>query len=325
MSIILIAIILWTAFIFIGPVFDKLKNVSDKLQNVSQGNIKMKMIREEHPIVLTVIRPTEVGIVERFGKYNRSIEQGLNVVIPLVDTVYKVNVTEQMVDITPQTVITKDKLNVVVDAIVYYKINDPKSALYNVNNHETQLVSLTKTTLRSVIGQLTLTETNENRSDINIRVKGVLEEETSMYGVGILRVEIQKIEPPSNVQDAMNEVVRMDNIKLAAVNEALAVEIKADGRRKASIKEAEGQKKSRELNAEGEANAIKALAEAEAEKIKVVNESIQKNFIGQAVEYKKLETALGALENGTKIIVGKDSNLVNVIGDTAGIVPIEKK
>lgn len=295
----------------------------DKIENCAK--VKYKMINRSNPIVFTVIRPTEIGIVERFGKFNRSLLPGLNVVIPFVDAVYKINVTEQMVDITPQTVITKDKLNVVVDAIVYYKINDPKAALYNVNNHETQLVSLTKTTLRSVIGQLSLTETNENRSDINIRVKGVLEEETATYGVGILRVEIQKIEPPANVQAAMNEVVRMENIKLAAVNEAEAVETKADGQRKAAIKEAEGQKKSTELNAEGKANAIKALAEAEAEKIRVVNESIQKNFVGQAVEYKKLETALGSLENGTKVIIGNDSNLVNVIGEAAGIVPIEKK
>ena len=272
-----------------------------------------------------IIRPTETGVIERFGKFNREISQGLSFKIPLVDTVHKINITENMVDVAPQMVITKDKLNVLVDALVYYKINAPKAALYNVDNHEIQLVSLTKTTLRSVIGNLTLTETNENRSTINNQVKTVLAEETVSYGVGILRVEIQRIEPPENVQGAMNEVVRMENIKLAAANEALAVEIKADGRRKASIKEAEGQKKSRELNAEGEANAIKALAEAEAEKIKVVNESIQKNFIGQAVEYKKLETALGALENGTKIIVGSDSNLVNVIGDTAGIVPVEKK
>lgn len=287
--------------------------------------MKYKMINRSNPIVFTVIRPTEIGIVERFGKYNRLLSQGLNVVIPFVDTVYKINVTEQMVDIAPQTVITKDKLNVVVDAIVYYKINDPKAALYNVNNHETQLVSLTKTTLRSVIGQLSLTETNENRSDINIRVKGVLEEETAMYGVGILRVEIQKIEPPENVQAAMNEVVRMENIKLAAVNEAEAVETKADGLRKAAIKEAEGKKKATELNAEGQANAIKELAKAEAEKIRAVNLSISDTFLGPAVEYKKLETALESLRNGTKIIVGKDSNLVNVIGDAAGIVPIEKK
>lgn len=272
-----------------------------------------------------VIRPTEKGIIERFGKYSREISQGLHFKIPFIDMVYKINITENMVDIDPQVVITKDKLNVIVDALVYYKIDDPKASLYNVDNHRTQLVSLTKTALRSVIGNLTLTQTNENRIEINKQVKAVLEEETKTYGVGILRVEIQKIEPPENVQDAMNEVVRQENIKLAAINEAEAVETKADGKRKASIKEAEGQKKSIELNAEGKANAIKALAEAEAEKIKVINESIRNNFTGQAVEYKKLETALGALENGTKVIVGNDSNLVNVIGDTAGIVPIEKK
>lgn len=272
-----------------------------------------------------IIRPTETGIIERFGKFNREISQGLHFKIPLIDTVYKINITENMVDIDPQVVITKDKLNVVVDALVYYKIDNPKAALYNVDNHRMQLVSLTKTTLRSAIGNLTLTETNENRAEINKRVKSVLEEETITYGVGILRVEIQNIKPPENVQDAMNEVVRQENIKLAAINEAEAVETKADGKRKASIKEAEGQKKSRELNAEGEANAIKALAEAEAEKIRVINESLRNNFIGQAVEYKKLETALGSLENGTKVIVGSDTNLVNVIGEAAGIVPVEKK
>ena len=272
-----------------------------------------------------VIRPTEIGIIERFGKFSRSIDQGLHFMIPFIDKISIVNITENMVDIAPQVVITKDKLNVVVDAIVYYKIDDPKASLYNVNNHRVQLVSLTKTTLRSVIGNLTLTETNENRAAINSQVKSTLEEETQAYGVGILRVEIQKIEPPQNVQDAMNEVVRQENIKFAAINEAEAVETKADGKRKAAVKEAEGLKRARELNAEGEARATRTIADAEAYRIETVNKSLRENFVGQAVEYKKLETAVTSLEKNTKIIVGDSKNLVNVIGETAGIVPIENK
>ena len=249
----------------------------------------------------------------------------MHIMIPIVDHARVVNMTEQMVVVEPQEVITKDKLNTLIDAVVYYKVLDPQATLYNVNDHESQTVMLAKTSLRSVIGNLSLTETTENRARINLDLQNILSIETKTYGIGVLRCELQEIKPPKNVQEAMNEVVRTENLKLSAVNEAIAVETKANGLKMASIKEAEGKKTSVELEAEGEANAVKTLAQAEADKIKLVNESIQENFKDAAVEYKKLETVLESLKNGTKIIVGTESSLVNVIGDIAGITPIEKK
>jgi regulator of protease activity HflC (stomatin/prohibitin superfamily) len=274
---------------------------------------------------IIIIRPTEKGVVERLGKFNKVIEQGMHIMIPIVDHVRIVNMTEKMVIVEPQEVITKDKLNTLIDAVVYYKVLDPQATLYNVNDHESQTVMLAKTSLRSVIGNLSLTETTENRARINLDLQNILSIETKTYGIDVLRCELQEIKPPKNVQEAMNEVVRTENLKLSAVNEAIAVETKANGLKMASIKEAEGKKTSVELEAEGEANAVKTLAQAEADKIKLVNESIQENFKDAAVEYKKLETVLESLKNGTKIIVGTESSLVNVIGDIAGITPIEKK
>lgn len=274
---------------------------------------------------IVIIRPVERGLVERFGKYIKTFGDGLHFIIPVVDTVRKVNVTEQMVDVPEQTVITQDKLNTKVDAVVYYKIHDVKSSAYNVDDHRAQLTSLTRTTLRAVIGKMTLTDANEQRDEINRQVEEVLTEETKTYGVEVLRVEIQTIEPPLDVQEAMNEVVKAEQKKTAAGDLATAKEIEADGFRRAEIKKAEGLKQAAILEADGEAKAITVVAEAEAERIKVVNESIQKYFVDNAVDYKKLESMVGALKDGTKIIVGTDTELVNVIGDTAGVVPLPKK
>ena len=156
---------------------------------------------------------------------------------------YRVNITEQMVDIPPQMVITKDKLNAQVDAVVYYQIKDVKASIYNVDDHRRQLTSLARTTLRAVVGNMTLTNANEKRSDINEKVESVLDKETSSYGVEVLRVEIQKIEPPEDVQDSMNKVVKAEQEKIAAMDMATAAETRADGEKRAEIKRAEGVKR----------------------------------------------------------------------------------
>jgi len=162
------------------------------------------------------VRPIERGVIERFGKFQRTKEAGLTWIIPMIDRMYRVNITEQMVDVLPQMVITKDKLNAQVDAVVYYQIKDVKASIYNVDDHRAQLTSLARTTLRAVIGNMTLTDANEKRGDINSRVEKVLDKETVSYGVQVLRVEIQKIEPPEDVQDSMNKVVKAEQEKIAA-------------------------------------------------------------------------------------------------------------
>lgn len=242
-----------------------------------------------------IVRPTENAVIETLGRFSRMAGPGLNIIIPFIENLISIEITEQMVDVEPQKVITKDNLNAEVDALVYYKVKDAKAALYNINDHESQLVALARTTLRSVLGQMTLTEANEKRSVINAKVEEILDKETSSYGVDVLRVEIQKIDPPQDVQESMNSIIKAEQQKIAAKNLAEAAEIKADGNRRAAIKEAEGFKQAAILKAEGEAEAIK-----------LVNDSAEKHFKGNAVELKKLETAERSLAQNAKIIMSSD-------------------
>ncbi len=271
---------------------------------------------------IRIVRPIERGLIERLGKYTRTVDQGFHWIIPVIYRMVKVNVTERMVDVQPQTVITKDKLNAVVDAVVYYQIKDVKKSQYNVDDHEAQLTSLARTTLRAVIGKMTLTEANENRDDINQKVETVLDKETDSYGVEVLRVELQKIEPPADVQLAMNKVVKAEQEKIAAMDLANATETKADGDRRAEIKKAQGIKQALILKAEGQAQSIIKVADAKAQEIQVVNESLNKYFKDDAQVYKKLETTEESLRRGTKYVIDSQSNIMNVISDVAGITPV---
>jgi len=262
-----------------------------------------------------IVRPVEEGVVELLGKYSRTAVAGLNIIIPLIFKMHKINITEQRVDIEPQSIITKDKLNAEVDGVVYYKVVDPQKAIYNVNDFQTAVPSLAKTTLRAVIGKMTLTESNENRDKINSDVEVILDKQTDPWGIAVIRVELQRIEPPQDVQAAMNNVVKAENEKIAAKDIATALETKADGDRRAEIKRAEGR-----------AEAIKLKAGAEAEAIQVVNEAADKYFIGNAQLLKRLETVAESLKDNAKVVVPANTDLVNVIGELAGgILPIARK
>ena len=263
---------------------------------------------------IKIIRPVEVGVVEFLGKYSRTANSGPHWIFPASQKMYKVNITERRVDIDPQSIITKDKLNAEVDGVVYFRVVDAKKAIYEVNDFELSVPSLAKTTLRAVIGKMTLTEANENRDTINEEVENILDREVSKWGINVVRVELQRIEPPPDVQTAMNQVVKAENEKIAALDLATAIETKADGERRAEIKKAEGI-----------AAAIRLKAEADGEAIKIVNEAAEKYFVGNAQLLKKLETVSEALRDNSKIIVPSDSDLVNVIGDLAGAaVPLPK-
>ncbi len=263
---------------------------------------------------IKIVRPVEEGIVEFLGKYSKTASAGFSWIIPVIHKMHKINITERRVDIEPQSIITKDKLNAEVDGVVYYKVTDAQKAIYNVNDFEASVPSLAKTTLRAVIGKMTLTEANENRDKINDEVEKILDLEVTKWGINVVRVELQRIEPPPDVQMAMNQVVKAENEKIAALDLATAIETKADGERRAEIKKAEGV-----------ATAIKLKAEAEGEAIKIVNQAAEKYFVGNAQLLKKLETVSEALRDNSKIIVPADSDLVNVIGDLAGAtVPINK-
>ena len=264
---------------------------------------------------IKILRPVEVGIIEFLGRYSKTGSAGFNWIVPFLSKIYRINITERRVDIDPQSIITKDKLNAVVDGVVYYKVEDAQKAIYNVENYKTSVPSLAKTTLRAVIGKMTLTEANENRDQINEEVEKILSKEVTKWGIDVVRVELQRIEPPDDVQEAMNKVVKAENEKIAALDLATAIETKADGERRAEIKKAEGI-----------AAAIRLKADADGDAIKTVNVAAEEYFIGNAQLLKKLETVAEALKNNTKIIVPNNSDLVNVISDMAGVqVPIIKK
>jgi len=266
---------------------------------------------------LFVVRPIERFLVERFGKYNRFSNPGLHWRIPLVEKIYKINITEQMVDAEPQEIITNDNLNARVDAQVYFKVKNDEESIkncqYNVNNYKQQIVSLARTTLRNIIGTLTLKSANSERDKINSELLKTLLTETKTWGIDIVRTELKEIDPPKDVQETMNKVVKAENEKIAAIDYANAVETQADGEKRAQIKKAEGVRQGKILQAQGEAEAIK-----------LVNEAAESYFKGNAQLLRKLEAVEKALSQNAKIVVNSDTELINVIGDMAG-VPIIKK
>jgi regulator of protease activity HflC (stomatin/prohibitin superfamily) len=266
---------------------------------------------------INIVRPTHRGLIERLGKYCRFAEPGFHWVIPFIENMYQVNVTEQMVDAEPQEIITNDNLNARVDAQVYFKIkndeNSVKFSQYNVNNYQWQIVNLARTTLRNIIGTLTLKSANSERGKINRELHNTLCEETKSWGIDIVRTELKEIDPPKDVQDTMNKVVKAENEKIAAVDFATAAETVADGQKRAEIKKAEGVKQARILQAEGEAEAIH-----------LVNDAAEKYFVGNAQLLRKLEALEKALANNAKIVVPSGSDLVNVIGEMAGVFPLPK-
>lgn len=237
---------------------------------------------------IRIVRPTHKLLIETLGKYTKTGEQGLHWIIPFIQASRRVNITEQMVDVPEQIVQTSDKLNTIVDAMVYYQVTDPKASEYNVDNHRRQLTSLARTTLRAVMGNMTLTECIQSRDRINSEVEKVLDKETDSYGVSVLRVEVQRIEPPQDVQSAMNNVVKAEQKKIAARDIAEALETEADGMRRAEIKKAEGRKQASILEAEGKAKAF---------------DLIDKSFKGNAQKLKNLEVTENSLRNNSKIIL----------------------
>lgn len=267
---------------------------------------------------IRIVRPTHRGLVERLGKYNRFASPGFNWVIPVIEKLYRVNTTEMMMDAQPQEIITNDNLNATVDAQVYFKIRDDEDSVkrsqYNVNDVQRQIVNLARTTLRNIIGTMTLKSANSERGKINNDLHHVLIEETKTWGIDVVRTELKQIDPPRDVQETMNKIVKAENEKIAAIDFATAAETAADGDKRSSIKQAEGIRQSRILEAEGEAEAIR-----------LVNEAANQYFIGNAQLLKQLETVQNSLEQNAKIVVPANTELINVIGEMAGVLPVKKK
>lgn len=265
-----------------------------------------------------IVRPTHRGLIERLGKYHRFAVPGFHWIIPGIDRLIYINTTEQMVNAEPQEIITNDNLNARVDAQVYFKVKSDedsvKSSQYNVNNYQYQIVNLARTTLRNIIGTLTLKSANSERDKINNSLLETLSRETVSWGMEIVRTELKEIDPPKDVQETMNKVVKAENEKIAALDFANAMERQADGEKRAQIKRAEGVKQGKILAAEGEAEAIR-----------LVNEAANMYFVGNAQLLRKLEAMEKSLGQNAKIVVPSGTELVNVIGEMAGVLPLAKR
>ncbi len=260
---------------------------------------------------LRTLRPTQLGLIERLGKYHRFAESGTTFIIPVIDRMFKVNITEKMVDIASQEIITKDKLNAHVAAQIYYKVKSDeesvKSSQYRVNNVDIQIVALAQTTLRNIIGTLTLTEANSERNKINSDLMKTLTQETHSWGIEVVRSELREINPPKDVQETMNKVVKAENEKIAARDFAAAKETEADGLRRAAIKQAEGVKAATVLEAEGKAKAIE-----------IVNEAAEKYFVGNAQLLRQLEVAENSFSQNSLFVIPEGQTLVAVLNSLVG-------
>jgi regulator of protease activity HflC (stomatin/prohibitin superfamily) len=263
-----------------------------------------------------IIRPTTRGLVERLGKYRRFANPGFHWIIPFIEHMFKVNITETMFNAEPQSIITSDKLNASVDAQIYFRVKSDeeniKNSQYSVYDYKYQIVNLARTTLRNIIGTMTLKSANSERGKINSELHRTLREETAHWGIDIVRTELKEIDPPEDVQETMNKVVKAENEKVAAIDFATATETIADGARRAEIKKAEGVRQAKILEAEGEAQAIK-----------LVNEAADKYFVGNAQLLRRLIAVETALSQNAKIVVPSNAELINVIGELAGVLPLK--
>jgi regulator of protease activity HflC (stomatin/prohibitin superfamily) len=261
---------------------------------------------------LKIIRPWQKGLVERLGKYQRTADAGLTLIIPFMERLIKIDMREQVVDVPPQSVITKDNVVVEVDAVVYYEVTDPVKVTYNVANFYTAATKLAQTNLRNLVGDLALDESLTSREVINTKLRQILDDATDKWGTKVTRVELQRIEPPVDVTDAMHR------------------QMKAERDRRAMILEAEGQKRSAILKAEGQAEAIKKVADAnkyekltvakgEAEAVERVYQAIHNGRpTNDLIAIKYLE-ALQKIADGkaTKIFLPFEAS--GVLGSVAGI------
>lgn len=267
---------------------------------------------------LKIIRPWEKGLIERLGKYQRTADSGLTLIIPFLERIIKVDMREQVHDVPPQAVITKDNVVVEVDAVVYFEVTDPVKVTYNVANFYTAATKLAQTNLRNLVGDMALDESLTSREVINTQLRQILDDATDKWGVKVTRVELQRIEPPTDVTEAMHR------------------QMKAERDRRAMILEAEGSKKSAILKAEGEAEAIKKVADAnkyekltvakgEAQAIETVYDAIHKGRpTNDLIAIKYLE-ALQKMAEGqaTKIFLPIEAS--GILGSIAGVGELLKE
>jgi len=265
-----------------------------------------------------VVAQYEKGLVLRLGKYRTTVSSGLTFLVPVIEDMLKVDMRERVINVEPQKVITKDNVSVTVDAVIYYRISDPVKATFEVQNFGYAATTLSQTNLRNLIGDKSLDETLTARDLINANLRNVLDEATNTWGVKVTRVEVQKIDPPADITEAMSRQMKAERDKRANI-------LEAEGVKQSQILQAEGVKQSEILKAEGDAQARITRATAEAKAIEMVSNAAESFFKERAEMSKRLDVLNNVLAQQTKFIVPAGSDLVNVLGlDGGNVVPIKR-
>jgi len=254
-----------------------------------------------------IIRPYQKGLVERLGKFQRTLDSGLNIILPIFDTIIKVDMREVVLDVPAQMVITKDNVGVEVDAVIYAQVTDPVRSRYEINDYIIAATKLAQTNLRNIIGDMELDQSLTSRDVINTQLRDVLDTATDKWGMRVNRVELQRIDPPMDITQAMSQQMKAERLKRANI-------LEAEGVKQAAILKAEGDKQSNILKAEGQAEAIKRVAEADKFKFVTVAEGEAKAIVnvftaiheGQATED---VVTIKYLEALAKIADGKASKV----------------
>jgi regulator of protease activity HflC (stomatin/prohibitin superfamily) len=265
-----------------------------------------------------IVSQYEKGLIMRLGRYRATADSGLTFLVPLIEDMIKVDMRERVINVEPQKVITKDNVSVTVDAVIYYRISDPVKATFEVQNFAYAATTLAQTNLRNLIGDKSLDETLTARDIINQNLRNVLDEATNTWGVKVTRVEVQKIDPPADITEAMSRQMKAERDKRANI-------LEAEGVKQAQILQAEGVRQSEILRAEGDAQARITRATAEARAIEMVSNAAESFFKERAEMSRRLDVLNNVLAGQTKFIVPAGSDLVNVLGlDDKTVVPVKK-
>jgi len=261
---------------------------------------------------IIIIQQHEKGLIKTLGQYTATIGPGLKIIFPPFQDVQRVDMREQVIDVPPQDVITKDNVMVTVDAVIYFQVTDPFKVVYNVANFALAALKLAQTNLRNVIGDMELDQTLTSREKINTQLRLVLDEATDKWGVKVTRVEIQKIEPPRDITDAMSKQMKAEREKRANI-------LEAEGIRQSSILKAEGEKQAAILSSEGKAEAIKRVADAEKYQIETVYNAIHSGRPTNDLLAIKYLEALQKMADGKSTKIFLPIEATGVLGSLAGI------
>ena len=273
---------------------------------------------------LKKVNQYEKGLVERFNAYEKTVEPGLRMITPFVERMLRVNMREQVIDVPPQEIITEDNVLVTIDAVIYYKVVDARRALYEIEDFELAIVKLAQTTLLNIVGEMSLDVCLTSREKINVELRTVLDQATDKWGTKVNRIELQKIDPPNDIQTAMHKQKTAEQerrqLRLLATGRKEAAEQEKQG----AILKAQGEKQAAILSAEGQAKAVELVADAQAKAIKAVSEAANLYFKENAQLNKKLDVIRDTFSQQTKIIVPASADVLNVIGlEGATVLPVK--